>query len=128
MAGAGREGAGAAHCTSGTVGATLVTFDSVIAEQPPIPFPAAADPAAGYTLLRRNSTSGLRSRWLPPGWPPSSSHPAGSGGLVREAAHAQFEGEPLEPGRALLLLDEVAVQRPRALVLAAEHGPADQGP
>ena len=39
----------AAHCTDGTVGKTLVTFDSVIAEQPPSPFPAAANPAAGYT-------------------------------------------------------------------------------
>src|SRR4051812_46283231 len=39
----------AAHCTDGTLGRTLVTFDSVIAEQPPSPFPAAADPSAGYT-------------------------------------------------------------------------------
>ncbi|GAA1743917.1 S1 family peptidase [Luedemannella helvata] len=39
----------AAHCTSGTVGKTLVSFDPVIAEQPPSPFPVAADPAAGYT-------------------------------------------------------------------------------
>jgi hypothetical protein len=39
----------AAHCTEGTVGKTLVTFDTVIAENPPSPFPAAADPAAGYT-------------------------------------------------------------------------------
>lgn len=39
----------AAHCTDGTLGSTLVTFDSVIAEQPPSPFPVAADPAAGYT-------------------------------------------------------------------------------
>lgn len=39
----------AAHCTSGTLGKTLVTFDSVIAEQPPAPFPVAADPSAGYT-------------------------------------------------------------------------------
>ncbi|WP_020388451.1 trypsin-like serine protease [Kribbella catacumbae] len=39
----------AAHCTLGTKGKTLVTFDSVIAEQPPSPFPVAADPAAGYT-------------------------------------------------------------------------------
>ncbi|MEV0720373.1 trypsin-like serine protease [Asanoa sp. NPDC050611] len=39
----------AAHCTTGTLGSTLVTFDSVIAEQPPSPFPAAADPSAGYT-------------------------------------------------------------------------------
>src|SRR5918993_4203403 len=39
----------AAHCTEGTLGSTLVTFDSVIAEAPPSPFPVAADPAAGYT-------------------------------------------------------------------------------
>lgn len=39
----------AAHCTDGTVGKTLVTFDSVIAEQPPTPFPVAANPSAGYT-------------------------------------------------------------------------------
>jgi hypothetical protein len=39
----------AAHCTLGTVGRTLVTFDSVIAEEPPAPFPVAADESAGYT-------------------------------------------------------------------------------
>jgi hypothetical protein len=39
----------AAHCTSGVLGETLVTFDSVIAEQPPAPFPVAADPSVGYT-------------------------------------------------------------------------------
>jgi len=39
----------AAHCTADTVGSTLVTFDSVIAEQPPSPFPVAADPSVGYT-------------------------------------------------------------------------------
>ncbi len=39
----------AAHCTDGTLGSTLVTFDSVIAEQPPSPFPVAADPSVGYT-------------------------------------------------------------------------------
>jgi hypothetical protein len=39
----------AAHCTQGTLGSTLVTFDSVIAEQPPSPFPVAADPSRGYT-------------------------------------------------------------------------------
>jgi hypothetical protein len=39
----------AAHCTDGVVGSTLVTFDSVIAEQPPAPFPTAADPSVGYT-------------------------------------------------------------------------------
>ena len=39
----------AAHCTAGTLGRTLVTFDSVIALQPPSPFPVAANPSAGYT-------------------------------------------------------------------------------
>ncbi len=39
----------AAHCTEGTLGSTLVTFESVIAEQPPSGFPAAADPTVGYT-------------------------------------------------------------------------------
>jgi hypothetical protein len=39
----------AAHCTEGTLGSTLVTFDSVIAEAPPSPFPVAANPSAGYT-------------------------------------------------------------------------------
>lgn len=39
----------AAHCTSGTLGKTAVTFDSVVAEEPPSPLPAASDPAAGYS-------------------------------------------------------------------------------
>jgi len=39
----------AAHCTADTIGATLVTFDSVIAEAPPSPFPVAANPNEGYT-------------------------------------------------------------------------------
>jgi hypothetical protein len=39
----------AAHCTEGTLGRTLVTFNSVIAQQPPAPFPTAANPATGYT-------------------------------------------------------------------------------
>jgi hypothetical protein len=39
----------AAHCTFETLGKTLVTFDSVIAENPPSPFPVAANPAQGYT-------------------------------------------------------------------------------
>jgi secreted trypsin-like serine protease len=39
----------AAHCTDGTVGKTLVTFKSVIANQAPSGFPVAADAAAGYT-------------------------------------------------------------------------------
>lgn len=39
----------AAHCTLDTLGKTLVTFDSVIAENPPTRFPVAADPTVGYT-------------------------------------------------------------------------------
>ena len=39
----------AAHCTEGTLGSTLVTFESVIANQPPSPFPVASDPSVGYT-------------------------------------------------------------------------------
>jgi hypothetical protein len=39
----------AAHCTQGTLGKTLVTFDSVVAENPPSPFPQASDPGVGYT-------------------------------------------------------------------------------
>ncbi|MEU8263318.1 trypsin-like serine protease [Micromonospora sp. NPDC048999] len=39
----------AAHCTQGTLGKTLVTFDSFIAEAPPSPFPVAANPSVGYT-------------------------------------------------------------------------------
>lgn len=39
----------AAHCTDGTLGKTLVTFESVIAEEPPHGFPVAKDPSAGYT-------------------------------------------------------------------------------
>jgi len=39
----------AAHCTEGTAGVTLVTFESVIAEEPPSPLPVAADPSSGYT-------------------------------------------------------------------------------
>ena len=39
----------AAHCTEGVLGSTLVTFDSVIAEEPPSGFPVAADPTEGYT-------------------------------------------------------------------------------
>jgi hypothetical protein len=39
----------AAHCTAGTAGVTLVTFESVIAEAPPSPLPVAADPGVGYT-------------------------------------------------------------------------------
>jgi secreted trypsin-like serine protease len=39
----------AAHCTDGVLGSVLVTFKSVIAEQPPSPIPAAKDPSKGYT-------------------------------------------------------------------------------
>lgn len=39
----------AAHCTFETLGKTLVTFNTAIAENPPSPFPVAANPAQGYT-------------------------------------------------------------------------------
>jgi hypothetical protein len=39
----------AAHCTEGTLGKTLVTFDPVIAEEPPSGFPVAANPLVGFT-------------------------------------------------------------------------------
>jgi hypothetical protein len=48
----------AAHCTEGTVGKTAVSFDSVIAEQPPASLPLAHDPAAGYTAAE------LPDEWL----------------------------------------------------------------
>jgi len=51
----------AAHCTEGTLGSTLVTFESVIAEEPPSGFPVAADPTVGYTpteLAAAGYTSG----------------------------------------------------------------------
>ncbi len=39
----------AAHCTDGDLGKVLVDFRSVVAEEPPTGYPAAADPSAGYT-------------------------------------------------------------------------------
>ncbi|WP_077488013.1 trypsin-like serine protease [Sinomonas mesophila] len=39
----------AAHCTDGTVGKTMVTFESVIAEEPPSGLPAASDSSVGFT-------------------------------------------------------------------------------
>ena len=39
----------AAHCTQGTLGKTLVTFDSFIDDAAPSNLPVAANPAAGYT-------------------------------------------------------------------------------
>ncbi|SBT46599.1 trypsin-like serine protease [Micromonospora narathiwatensis] len=50
----------AAHCTQGTLGKTLVTFDSFIAEAPPSPFPVAANPGAGYTAAEL-AAAGYRS-------------------------------------------------------------------
>ncbi|MFS3127441.1 S1 family peptidase [Nocardioides sp. Bht2] len=50
----------AAHCTSGTLGKTLVTFDSVIAEAPPSPLPVAGDVTAGYTAAEL-AAAGYRS-------------------------------------------------------------------
>jgi hypothetical protein len=39
----------AAHCTDGTIGKAIVTFEPDIAEQAPSDIPAAANPAKGYT-------------------------------------------------------------------------------
>jgi hypothetical protein len=39
----------AAHCTAGTLGRTLVTFDSVVDEERPLDLPTAEDPSVGYT-------------------------------------------------------------------------------
>lgn len=49
----------AAHCTAGNLGKTLVTFKSVIAEQPPSGFPVAANPAAGYTSAEIEASGNL---------------------------------------------------------------------
>ena len=43
----------AGHCTDAVDGKTLVTFDPVIAEEAPVPYPAAKDPSAGYTGKER---------------------------------------------------------------------------
>lgn len=50
----------AAHCTTGTLGKTLVTFEPTIAEAPPSPLPVAADPAVGYTAAEL-AAAGYRS-------------------------------------------------------------------
>ncbi|GAB2866679.1 S1 family peptidase [Nocardioides pacificus] len=39
----------AAHCTEGTVGRTLVTFETYLGDAPPAGLPSAADRTAGYT-------------------------------------------------------------------------------
>lgn len=39
----------AAHCTLGTLGKTLVTFDTWLDDAPPSFLPVAADPSSGYT-------------------------------------------------------------------------------
>jgi len=55
----------AAHCTFGTLGKTLVTFDSVIAENPPSPFPVAANPAQGYTSAEIEAAGYLAGTAMP---------------------------------------------------------------
>jgi len=45
----------AGHCTDGVTGRVLVDFDSVIAEEPPLPF-AAADPDQGFTTAEIAAT------------------------------------------------------------------------
>lgn len=57
----------AAHCTKGTLGKTLVTFESVIAEEPPSGLPVAKDPAKGYT-----GTELTKAGYL---WGTASAHP-----------------------------------------------------
>ena len=49
----------AAHCTDGTLGKTALKFDSVIAETPPSPLPAAANPAGGYTAAELSAAGWL---------------------------------------------------------------------
>jgi hypothetical protein len=66
----------AAHCTEGTLGKTLVTFDSVIAKQPPTPFPVAADPGVGYTPQEIAAAGYLSGT--------ASTHPAYSGFTDRD--------------------------------------------
>ncbi|WP_104118967.1 trypsin-like serine protease [Arthrobacter sp. B1805] len=39
----------AAHCVSGTVGESFVTFESVIGDAPPVAIPRASNPTVGYT-------------------------------------------------------------------------------
>lgn len=53
----------AAHCTDGTVGKTIVNFDSVIAEQPPSGISEASDPSVGYQADE-----------IPAGWASGSEH------------------------------------------------------
>ena len=47
----------AAHCTAGTVGRTLVTFDPVVDEEAPADLPVASDPAAGFTGPEETATA-----------------------------------------------------------------------
>lgn len=58
----------AAHCTKGTLGKTLVTFESVIAEQPPSGLPVAADTTEGYTGAELTKAGYL--------WGTANTHPA----------------------------------------------------
>lgn len=46
----------AAHCTDGTVGKTMVSFDTTIALAPPSGLPVAKDPAVGYVGKERASS------------------------------------------------------------------------
>lgn len=48
----------AAHCTAGTVGKTLVTFNPTIADAPPSVLPVAADPTVGYTAAASGYLAG----------------------------------------------------------------------
>lgn len=59
----------AAHCTEGTARKTIVTFDSVIAEQPPAPIPRAEDDTADTAPDGLGSSRlGYSGENLPSGW------------------------------------------------------------
>jgi hypothetical protein len=48
----------AAHCTYGTEGKTIVSFEPLIDDAPPSDLPVAKDPAAGYTSAPRGWYAG----------------------------------------------------------------------
>lgn len=69
----------AAHCTFGTAGVTAVSFESVIAEEPPSPLPEASDPSIGYTPKELEAAG-----WL---WGTAATHPNFSHLRIQDAAN-----------------------------------------
>jgi hypothetical protein len=61
----------AAHCTAGTNGKTLVTFDTLVDDAPPLSLPKAADPSRGYTAEQLEEAGYL--------WGTARTHPGFSG-------------------------------------------------